>query len=292
MVLYNPQPSWRYPLFQIQAFLATSFLTLALLTHFLHWLSPTVSVQMILDLSSSTYGNVFRGSGTVIQAEIEAVKAYANQNASASNPNLLSLSGFANQVIPITQNFASNPAEIDKAIEQVVQPAIASQVGGGTNLDLAVEKGLDSLGSQSPRCKELLVITDGEAQLNPKQLARAKLNKVRLNFLIVGQPVPGNLSLAATATDGVALSANTNNISALVGGQFRERFNSNLIFVKLFLGLAGVSLIWMLVRPFDIFLQKQMHLRFDFSSQIAILSAIVGTIQLLLFVGFPFWNGC
>lgn len=293
MALYTPQPSWRYAIFQIPALLTVGFLILALLSRFLGWFPPTVSVQMMLDLSSSTYyGSVFRGAGTVMQAEIDAVKAYARENASTSNPNLLSLSGFGDRVVPITSNFSSNPTEIDQAIEQVVQPIAAPQIGGGTNLDLAVEKGLESLSSQSQRCKEMLVITDGQAQLNPLRLTGAKLSGVRLNFLIVGQPVPDNLAAAATITGGLALPADANNITTLLAGQLRDRFNSNNKFVNLFLGLAWVSLMWMLVLPLDRFLQKQMNMRFDFSGRIALLNALGWTVAIALFLGLPVLQGC
>ncbi len=293
MVLHTPQPSWRYAIFQIPAILTVGFLILALLTNYLGWFSPTVSVQMMLDISSSTYANnVFRGFGTVMEAEIEAVKDYANQNANAPSPNLLSLSGFADEVIPITQNFSNKPVEIHQALDQVVQPAIVSQVGGNTNLDLAVEKGLDSLDSQSRRCKEMLVVTDGKASLEPAQLDRAKLNRVRLNFLIVGRSVPENLLTTAKATGGVALPANVSNIKDLVTGEFRERFNSNSRFVNFFLGLAVVSFMWMLVLPIDKFLQKHWNMYFDYSGRIAISNAFLWTIVILLIVGLPIFEGC
>lgn len=294
MVLYTPQPSWRYAIFQIPAMLMAGFLLLALLTHFGRWFGPTVSVQMMLDLSSSTYENtnIFKGQGTIMQAEIEAAINYARQNAAISNPNLLSLSGFADRVVPITQNFSKDPAEIEKAIEQVVQPAIKPQLGEGTNLNLAVEKGLNSLSSQSPRCKEMLVITDGQAELNPILLSRAKFSRVRLNFLIVGQPVPADLNLAAQSTGGLTMLSNTNNISALVGGQFRERFNSNSKLVNFFLGLSWVSLMWMLVLPLDRFLQNQMKMRFDFSGRIALSNAFFWTVLICLWLGLPVLQGC
>jgi Ca-activated chloride channel homolog len=292
MVLYAPQPYWRYAIFQIPAILTVALLILALLTNFWGWFPPTVSVQMMLDLSSSTYGDTFREKGTVMEAEIEAVKAYARENINAPNPNLLSLSGFADQIVPITPNFSSNPEEIDSAIERVVQPAISQHVGSGTNLDVAVERGLEALESQSQRCKEMLVVTDGLVQLNSTQIARSQVSGTRLNFLIVNSSIPQNLAMAAKATGGTALPANTNTIKELVAGQFRQRFNSNSKVVNLFLGLAVVSFMWMLVLPIDRFLQHQWNLRFDFSGKIALFNALFWTAAIPPLVGFPVWQGC
>ena len=228
MVLYTPQPSWRYPIFQLPALLAVVFLILALLTNLFGWFPPTVSVQMMLDLSSSTYeGNVFRGTGSLMAAEIEAVRAYARENAATSHPNYLSLSGFGDRVIPITSDFSGDSLAIETALDRVIKPDISSQVGSGTNLNLAVEQGLESLSSQSQRCKEMLIITDGEAQLDQIQLTHAKDNRVKLNFLIVARTVPENLAEAAKFTKGVALPADTNNIQNLIANQLRQRFNSN-----------------------------------------------------------------
>ncbi|MEM7760103.1 MAG: VWA domain-containing protein [Cyanobacteria bacterium P01_A01_bin.40] len=292
MVLYTPQPSWRYAIFQVPAFLAVVFLTLALLTNLWGWFPPTVSVKMMLDLSSSTYqGSDFRGVGTLMAAEIEAVKAYARENAATSRPNSLSLSGFADQVIPITSDFASDAVAITSALDTVVQPAIALQVGSGTNLDLAVKQGLASLSSQS-KCKELLVITDGEAHLDQVQLIRAQDSGVKLNFLIVRPTVPANLARAAEFTRGVALPTAASNIQDLVANQLRQRFNSNSKFVNLFWGLAFIAVMWMLVLPLDRFLQRQWQIRFDFAGRLALFNALFWTLLTLWWWGLPVVQGC
>jgi Ca-activated chloride channel family protein len=269
------------------------FLILALLTNLLGWFPPRVSVQMMLDLSSSTYeGSDFGGTGSLMGAEIEAVKAYARENAATSDPNYLSLSGFGSQVVPITSDFSSDSVAIETALDTVVQPAIASQVGGGTNLDLAVEQGLASLASQSQRCKEMLIVTDGEAQLDQVQLTRAKDSRVKLNFLIVSPTVPENLAQAAKFTRGVALPADTNNIQNLIANQLRQRFNSNSKFVNLFLGLAFIALMWMLILPIDRFLQRQWQIRFDFAGRIALFNALFWTFLTFWWLGLPVVQGC
>jgi Ca-activated chloride channel homolog len=294
MVLHTPQPVWRYAYFQIPAILTGLFLALAILTSAFRWFPPNVSVQMMLDLSSSTYQStsVFRGPGTIMEAEIEAVKEYARQNIRAENPNLLSLAGFADRVQSITPAFSNNSSEIDRSLDQVVQPNIILQVGGGTDLSLAIEKGLDSLNSQTGRCKEILVITDGEAQLRENLVFQAMNNSVRLNFLIVGQGVPNNLDSIAVKTGGLALSANLSNIRDLVADKFRQRFNANERRVNFFLGLAFVSLMWLLVLPLDRFLQIHRKMSFEWAGKIALLNALFWTLFIGLRIGFPFLSGC
>ena len=237
-------------------------------------------------------GNVFRGTGSLMAAEIEAVKAYARENAQTSRPNSLSLSGFASEVIPITNDFSSDSVVIEDALDRVVQPEISLQIGSGTNLTLAVEQGLNSLSTQLERCKEMLVITDGEAELSPIQLARAQANRVKLNFLLVGQTIPSNLATAARLTRGIVISANANNIQYLIATQLRQRFNSNFKFVKLFLGLAFISLIWMLVFPLDRFLQLQWQMRFDYAGRTALFNAVFWTFLTLWWLGLPVLQGC
>lgn len=293
MTLSHPRSNWRYPILQLSGFLALVFLIFSLLTSYLGWFSPTVSVQMMLDLSSSTYENTeFRGAGSLMAAEIEAVKAYARANAVTSNPNNLSLSGFADRVIPITANFSDDVTAIETALEQVVEPQIIESIGGGTNLNLAVEEGLNRLSGQLDSCKEMLVVTDGEVRLNPALVFRANANRVKLNFLIVSQTIPYNLTRAARDTGGIALSANVQNIQSLIANRLRQKFSSNAKFVKLFLGLALISLIWMLIFPVDRWLQRQWHIRFDHAGRITLFNAVFWTLLTLWWWGLPVLQRC
>lgn len=293
MTLSDPQSNyWRYPILQLSGFLVSVFLIFSLLTNFLGWFSPTVSVKMMLDLSGSTYDTGFRSAGSLIEAEIEAVKAYARENAVTSNPNNLSLSGFADRVVPITSNFSSDATAIETALEQVVKPQIIDQVGGGTNLTLAVEEGLNSLTNQFDRCKEMLVVTDGDASLSSAQIFRAQANRVKLNFLIVGQTIPYHLAQAAQDTGGIALSANVQNIQFLIANRLRQKFSSNSKFVKLFLSLAMISLIWMLLFPLDKLLQNLLRIRFDHAGKIALFNAVFWTMLTFWWLGLPALQRC
>ncbi|WP_019508817.1 vWA domain-containing protein [Pleurocapsa sp. PCC 7319] len=292
MTLSYPSSPWRYPILQLSGFLVLVFLVVSLLTNTLGWFSPPVSVQMMLDLSSSTYDRDFKSGKSLMAAEIEAVKAYAKENALSPNPNNLSLAGFADLVQPITNNFSADSEAIATALEQAVQANIFKQVGGGTNLTLAVESGINSLSSQLERCKEMLVVTDGAANLSPTQILRAQSHRVKLNFLIVSQTIPHNLAQAARDTGGLALSADVQNIQSLITNRLRQKFSSNSKFVKFFLSLALISLMWMLLFPLDRLLQNFLQIRFDHAGRIALFNAVFWTMMTFWWMGLPALQGC
>jgi Ca-activated chloride channel family protein len=115
MPLQTNQPFWRYAIFQVFAGLTLFFLLLAWLTFYLSLFPPSVSVQLALDLSSSTYEftQVFNGTGSIMAQELQAVRDYVARNQELPKPNLLSVSGFANQVVPITTQFSSDQQQIN-----------------------------------------------------------------------------------------------------------------------------------------------------------------------------------
>lgn len=291
MPLYPNQGFWRYGIFQFPAILTALFLVLALLTSQLVLFPELVTVQIALDLSSSTYEKtqVFRGSGTIMQQEIEAVKAYVAKNATLAKPNLISVSGFANRVIPITPQFTHNPQDISRSIDQVVQPVLASQIGGQTNINLAVENGLSQLKTNSGRCSQLLVITDGEFDLAEPTVNQAQKNGAKLNFLIVGQPVNSKISNWANQTGGIALNATPDNISQLLTNQVFNQFNHSR-FTPWFLGLGFISFMWMLLLPLDQLIFKSLKTRPDVSGIIALYNAIFWTVVTPPFLVFAVGN--
>ena len=292
MTLSHPASSWRYPILQLSSFLVFVFLVVSLLTNTLGWFSPPVSVQMMLDLSNSTRSQDIQSGKSLMEAEIEAVKAYAEENAQSTNPNNLSLAGFADLVQPITNNFSADSRAISTALEQTVQGDITNRVGSGTNLTLAVESGINSLASQLDRCKEMLVVTDGAANLSPTQILRAQSNRVKLNFLIVGQTIPHNLAQAAHNTGGLALSADVQNIQSLIANRLRHKFSSNSKFVKFFLSLALISLVWMLLFPLDRLLQTLLQIRFDHAGRISLFNAVFWTMMAFYWLGLPAFQRC
>ncbi|MEM8829478.1 MAG: vWA domain-containing protein [Cyanobacteria bacterium P01_G01_bin.19] len=292
MNLSHPASPWRYPILQLSSFLVLVFLIISLLTNTLGWFTPPVSVQMMLDLSSSTHSQDVKSGGSLMEAEIAAVKAYAEENALSPNPNNLSLAGFADLVQPITNNFSADSEAIATALDQTIQGDTINRLGGGTNLTLAVESGINSLSTQLDRCKEMLVVTDGAANLSPTQILRAQSNRVKLNFLIVGQTIPHNLAQAARDTGGLALSADLQNIQSLIANRLRQKFSSNSKFVKLFLSLALISLVWMLLFPLDRLLQTLLQIRFDHAGRIALFNAVFWTMMAFWCLGLPAFQRC
>jgi len=279
MPLQTNQPFWRYAIFQFFAGLTLFFLLLAWLTSYLSLFPSSVSVQLALDLSSSTYPStqVFNGTGSIMAQELQAVRDYVARNQELPKPNLLSISGFADRVVPITTQFSSDQQGINQAIDQVVQPNLPNQIGGGTNIDLVVEHSLSQLQNQGMKCKQILVITDGAFKLDQGKVNSAKEQAVKLNFLIAGKPVTPEINDWAQQTGGVALSADLNNISQLLVGQVFNRFNSNP-FVPLFYALAWISAMWMLLLPLERAITKFMKIRVDYAGKIALYNAIFWTI--------------
>jgi len=280
MPLHTHQPVWRYAVFQISAACLAICLVLAIFATQLGWFPRLVAVHLALDLSGSTYENTqgsFRKPGTIMAQEIEAVNAYATRNSSLSQPNLISVSGFADAVVPITDQFSSNPQEIEQAINQVVQPSLANRIGGSTNINLAVENGISQLKKQPSRCTEMLVITDGVFKLEPQAIQQAQANNVKLNFLVVREPLTSEINRWARQTGGIALEASPSSISELLSEKVFDRFNANPL-VPLFYGLAFISLMWMMLLPFERFLDKYLRIRIDRASKIAVYNAMFWTV--------------
>ncbi|MEI2418961.1 VWA domain-containing protein [Limnospira fusiformis] len=280
MPLYTHQPVWRYAIFQISAACLAICLVLALLAGQLGWFPRLVAVHLALDLSGSTYENAlanFNKPGTIMAQEIEAVKAYATRNDGLSQPNLISVSGFASAVVPITNGFSSNPQEIGRAINQVVQPSLANRISGGTNINLAVENGLSTLKTQPTLCTEMLVITDGVFNLDQEIIQQVQAHNVKLNFLIVGQPLTAEINQWANQTGGIALEVSPSSITELLSEEVFERFNANPL-VPLFYGLAFISFMWMMLLPLERFFNQALRIRIDYASKVAVYNAIFWTI--------------
>jgi Ca-activated chloride channel family protein len=277
---FTPQPVWRYAVFQISAACLAICLVLALLAGQLGWFSRLVAVHLALDLSGSTYENSlanFNKPGTIMAQEIEAVKVYATRNAGLSQPNLISVSGFASSIVPITNGFSSDPQEIGRAINQVVQPSLANRISGGTNINLAVENGLSTLKTQPKLCTEMLVITDGVFSLEQEIIQQVQDHNAKLNFLIVGQPLTVEINQWANQTGGIALEASSSSVIDLLSETVFNRFNANPL-VPLFYGLAFISFMWMMLLPLDRFLDKSLRIRIDYASKIAVYNAMFWTI--------------
>ncbi|TAD77862.1 MAG: VWA domain-containing protein [Oscillatoriales cyanobacterium] len=276
----STRPFYRYGLFQRPLIICIAFLIAALLCSLLQWGQPgNVSVVVALDLSSSTYNSgtgQLGAAGTVSDEAVKAVKSYINLNSqNLKKPNQIKVLGFGGAVVDLTKDFSSDAAALTGAIDAAIQPNspnnVAQQViPSATDVNMAVQKGLTDLSTAKQGCKELLVFTDGQAELNPELVARALASQVKLNFLILGDPVQ-NLQAGAVKTGGSYFAANAaSELSSAFTQRFFPRVNSNLNWVIICLGGAWLALMWALVLPLDRLLQKTMGLRFDMAGRIAI----------------------
>jgi Ca-activated chloride channel homolog len=298
------RPLWLYPLFQIPALLLGAFLVVALLFALLGVGRPPVAVAIALDLSPSTYdGQEFNAPGTVMDREIQAVKAYLEKNTTAilAQPNQIQIFGFAGAVRPLTQSFNENNVQIVSELTQALQPTLAEVLGGGTNLDLAIQEATQALANVRDRCRELLLVTDGEATVNPLVIAEARTNLVKINAVVIGAEALA-IRAATFATGGKYLSSDVNNLDELFRDRLFARFNSNWKWILLWLGLAWIALMWMLTMPLDRWIfQGLFKMPINFSGRLALGNALFWTaatpgilwgIYQLFNLGLPFISRC
>jgi Ca-activated chloride channel homolog len=145
-------------------------------------------------------------------------------------------------------------------------------------------------------CRELILVTDGQASVSPIAIANAASNKVKINAVLVGSEAP-LLRAATFATGGVYLSGSSSNLKTFFTDNFFSRFNSNLKWIVFWLGLAWIALMWMLILPLDRWLfQGLMKMRIDLSGKLALSNALFWTVSTLAaiwrFFGIPFLSGC
>jgi Ca-activated chloride channel family protein len=242
----------QYPLFQIPFLLLCIFLVTALLFWLLGVGRSPVAVAIALDLSSSTYADRFNAPGTVMALEVQAVKAYLEKNTSGAlrQPNQVQIFGFADGVRPLTHSFQDNEQQIARELNQALQPNLIDIIGGGTNLDLAIQEGTQALSKIKDRCRELLLVTDGEASVNSQVIDEAKTNRVKINAIVLGAEAL-QIQSATSNTGGQYLSGESNTLEALFTEKFFNRFNNNWRWVFLWLGLAWIALMWTLTMPLD-----------------------------------------
>lgn len=292
---------WNYPLFQIPLIL----LGLCLVTAMLFWLlgfgRPKVAVAIALDLSSSTYGEVssFNASGTVLNREVKAVEAYLqlNNEEILRNPNQVKVFGFSDAVKPLTGNFEANSNKVATSLSEALKTeGLADEIGSGTDINLAIKTGINALRTVPKRCRELILVTDGIANVSPGVIVDASANRVKINSVVIGQEALA-LRGASFATGGIYLSGDSNNLSAFFTDNFFSTFNSNLKWIIFWLGLAWICLMWTLVLPLDRWLfQGLLKMRIDLAGKLAIANALFWTVATLSalwrFWGIPFLSGC
>ncbi|WP_199317390.1 vWA domain-containing protein [Planktothricoides raciborskii] len=282
---------WLYPLFQIPLMLMIGCLIIAVLGWLLSWGRPPVAVAISLDLSGST-------TGYVRQQEILAIKSYLQQNEALKNPNEIKILAFASNVQPLTTSFNSKTQEVDNELTQALQnPSLEKQLGGGTNLNLAIQEGVNSLKTILKHCRELLIVTDGIVDVNPEIVDQAIKENVKINAVVLGNIVSSDLQTATIRSRGIYLSGEASQLSTLFTENLFTRFNSNLRWIIFWLGAAFICLMWMLTLPLDRWLfQGLIGLDMTLSGQLALGNALFWTILTIIVVwrlfGLPFTGAC
>ncbi len=298
----SKRPLWLYPLFQIPGILLGLFLVLALLFWLLGWGRPTVAVTIALDLSPSTYEkSPFNDPSTVKAQEVAAVRSYLEQNSQQLKiPNQIQILGFGGQVVELTRGFLSDRQQLETELTNALaNPSLPLRIGDGTNLNQAIEQGTKALGSLSQHCRELLLVTDGAADVSPSVIAQAVSQGVKINALVVGVDAP-QLQMAASGTRGIYIQGVGSSLQAFLTDRFFPRFNSNLRWIALWLGLAWVALMWLLTLPLDRWVfQGWLSLPMNLSGQLALGNAFFwsGLTPFILwrvwqFLGLPFFSSC
>jgi Ca-activated chloride channel family protein len=295
------RPLWLYPLFQIPLICLGFCLIAAALFWLLGFGRPSVAVAVALDLSNSTYsGQTFNSPGTILDREIQAVQAYLTENNAEvlRRPNQVKIFGFGGAVKPLTNSFNSNSEKVKeellaalekKELAQEIQPT-------ATDISLAIETSTTALKSVPQKCRELILVTDGQATVSPIVVADAVTNKVKINAVLVGSEAP-LLRAATFTTGGIYLSGASTSLKAFFTDKFFTKFNSNLKWIVFWLGLAWIALMWMLILPLDRWIfQGLMGMSMDLSGKLAISNALFWTVSTLSaiwrFFGIPFLSGC
>lgn len=251
------RPVWLHSIFQVPLIFLTVFLTLALLFWLLGFGRPSVAVVISLDLSNSTYSGdpaLFNKPGTIMAKEVEAVQAYIQQNqAQLKEPNVIQIFAFGERVRPLNTAFTANSQQlINEMNQQLANPNLANLIGGSqTNISQAIEGGTQSLSGVLDRCRrELLIVTDGIANVKPEAIETALRQKVKINSIVVGAEAP-ELRSASETTGGLYLAGEQSNLSAFFLSNFFGQFNNNYPWLILWLGVAWIALMWVLILPLD-----------------------------------------
>ncbi|NER27459.1 MAG: VWA domain-containing protein [Symploca sp. SIO1C4] len=295
---------WLFPLFQIPLMLLGVCLLLATLFWLLGWGRPNVAVVITLDLSASTYNNqsqLFKAPNTIIAEEITAVKSYIEQNSKyLKEPNKIQVLGFADNTVFLTNSFSSGRQNIETELNQSLRdPRLINKVGGNTNLNRAISEGIKLLSTVQDRCRELLVVTDGQAEVSQTTISQATTQNVKINAVVVGESAP-QLQEAVSQTGGLYSLSRQGDLQSLFIKKFFPRFNSNLKWIILWLGAAWIFLMWVLTLPLDQWIfQGLMKLPMNLSGKLALGNAFFWSATTPLIIwqlwktfGSPFFSSC
>lgn len=302
MTAYHRRPLWRYSLFQIPLISLILCLALALLFGLLGFGRPPVSVAIGLDLSYSTdYASgsgVLVPPGSVVAQEQQAIASYLRLNSSdiLRKPNEVYVFGFGENVEALTPSFMTSASRIEEILGQSLndQSLPGKIAPDSTNVNLAIQEGTDALASVRDRCRELLLVTDGQGDINPLAVQNAITSNVKINAVVIGGEAIA-LRAASFATGGLYVSGNSANLDMLFTEQFFKHFNSNLKWILFWLAMAWISLMWLCVLPLDRWVLQKFY-PFNLAGRLAMGNALFWTAATLSalwkLVGIPFIAQC
>ncbi|MHC5937953.1 VWA domain-containing protein [Nostoc sp.] len=290
---------WLYPLFQIPLIVFGVCLVATILCSVLTLGRPSVAVAIALDLSSSTYQDQsFNAPNTVMAQEVAAVRSYIEENSQQLKvPNNIQIFGFGDQVIPLSSSFASDRQKLEDELNSALaNPNLSSQIGTGTNLSQAIDQGTKALSNIQYRCRELLLVTDGVADVIPSVLIQAVAQKVKINAVVVGADAP-QIKSATDTTNGIYISGESNNLLIFFKDIFFASFNSNLKWVYFWRGCTWIAFMWLIILPLDRWVfQGLIKLPMNLSGQLVLGNALFWTIVIPLILwqlsSLPFFSTC
>lgn len=263
----------KYPLFQIPLIALIICLIIAPLGGFWGIGKPEVAVAIALDLSSSTHGYI-------LDQEIKAINAYVDYNQTKlKKPNLVQVWGFGGSIKPLTGDFTSDSEIIKQQLQQTLNQSNWEKRinSGSTNLNLAITTTTAALAKNPQVCRELLVVTDGKADLHQKIVREASLAGVKINAVIIGGDSL-QLKAATEKTGGIYLTETVENLENLFTQQIFQKFNTNLPWVIFWLGCAWIAWMWMLCLPLNrLFFQRFLGFNWHRASQLSIAHAYFHT---------------
>jgi Ca-activated chloride channel family protein len=286
---------WLYPLFQIPLTLMIGCLIIAALGWLLNWGRPPVAVAISLDLSGSI-------TNEIQKQEILAVTSYLEQNQKLPKPNAVKIFVFGENVQNLTPDFNSDGEMLLKEFKEASSPKNISSIRkilglNDTNLNLAIQTGVNSLMRREKNCRELLIVTDGIVGVNPEIVDQAIKENVKINAVVLGNVVSSDLQKATIRSRGIYLSGEASQLTTLFTDTLFTRFNSNLRWIIFWLGAAFICLMWMLTLPLDRWLfQGLIGLDMTLSGQLALGNALFWTVLTIIVVwrlfGLPFTGAC
>lgn len=260
---------------------------------------PPVSVAIALDLSSSTYEQGgWLGNDSTMTKEVQAVQAYLQENSKTrflEKPNDVLIFGFANTAEPLTNGFKSDNQQIQgELIKSVQNSSLPLRIGGGTNLDNAIQFGINSL-QETPNnhCRELLLVSDGNAPVDINISNNAINNNIKINSIILGDSAP-DLQRTVNATGGLLFNDSVDALNLLFVNKFFTSFNSNWKWIAFWFGLTWIFLWWTLMLPIDRVLQH-FQVNMNVSGRFSLFLTLFWTaftLSILLYIGLPFISKC